>query len=86
MGYSGSGMIGGHENPPVFDPNGNEVKFRRYRQFFISPDADLSRIGSFSPSLQRFVGTVQFFKILAPSVEFNRVNGLRFHPLMLPKE
>ena len=86
IGYSGSGMIGGHENPPAFDQNGKAVKFERYRQFFISPDADLSRIGTFSPSLQRFIGTVQFFKIPAPSLEFNRVNGLRFHPLILPKE
>ncbi|WP_420151650.1 DUF2279 domain-containing protein [Spirosoma sp.] len=86
FGYSGSGMIGGHENPRVIDKEGNEVKFTRYRQFFISPDADLSRIGTFSPSLQRFIGTVQFFKIPAPSLEFNRVKGLRFHPLILPKE
>ena len=86
VGYSGSGMIGGHENPPVVDANGKEVKFTRYRQFFISPDADLSRIGTFSPSLQRFIGTAQFFKIPAPSLEFSRIKGLRFHPLILPKE
>lgn len=86
LGYSGSGMIGGHENPVTFDTDGNEVKFTRYRQFFISPDADLSRIGTFSPSLQRFIGTAQFFKIPAPSLEFNRVKGIRFHPLILPKE
>ncbi|WP_240543789.1 DUF2279 domain-containing protein [Spirosoma foliorum] len=86
LGYSGSGMTGGHENPVMFDKDGNEVKFTRYRQFFISPDADLSRIGTFSPSLQRFIGTAQFFKIPAPSLEFNRVKGLRFHPLILPKE
>ncbi|GAB4038574.1 DUF2279 domain-containing protein [Spirosoma jeollabukense] len=86
LGYSGSGMIGGHENPPVFDQDGKEVNFDRYRQFFISPDADLSRINTFSPSLQRFIGTAQFFKIPAPSLEFNRVKGLRVHPLILPKE
>ncbi|GAB2589365.1 DUF2279 domain-containing protein [Spirosoma areae] len=86
VGYSGSGMIGGHENPPVVDQNGREVKFERYRQFFISPDADLSRIGTVEPSLQRFIGTAQFFKIPAPSLEFNRAKGLRFHPLLLPKE
>ncbi|GAB3544698.1 DUF2279 domain-containing protein [Spirosoma fluminis] len=86
LGYSGSGMIGGHENPRVVDANGRELKFERYRQFFISPDADLSRIGTFSPSLQRFIGTVQFFKIPAPSLEFNRVKGFRLHPLILPKE
>ena len=86
VGYSGSGMIGGHENPPLVDSEGRPVKFDRYRQFFISPDADLSRINAFSPSLQRFVGTAQFFKIPAPSLEFNRVKGFRFHPFLLPKE
>lgn len=86
VGYSGSGMIGGHENPPLSDSEGRPIKFERYRQFFISPDADLSRINAFSPSLQRFIGTAQFFKIPAPSLEFNRVNGLRFHPFLLPKE
>ncbi|GAB3805617.1 DUF2279 domain-containing protein [Spirosoma humi] len=86
IGYSGSGMIGGHENPPVVDKEGRPITFERYRQFFISPDADLSRINSFSPSLQRFVGTAQFFKIAAPSLEYNRIKGLRFHPFLLPKE
>lgn len=86
VGYSGSGMIGGHENPPVHDADGKPVMFERYRQFFISPDADLSRIGAFSPSLQRFVGTAQFFKLPAPSLEFNRLKGVRFHPFLLPKE
>ncbi|QJW89792.1 DUF2279 domain-containing protein [Spirosoma taeanense] len=86
LGYSGSGMVGGHENPRVFDSNGNELQFTRYRQFFLSPDADLSRVGTFSPALQRFIGTAQFFKIPAPSLEFSRVKGVRFHPLILPKE
>ncbi len=86
VGYSGSGMIGGHENPRVFDANGTEIKFDRHRQFFLSPDADLSRVSAFSPSLQRFIGTVQFFKLPAPSLEFSRPNGLRFHPFILPKE
>lgn len=86
LGYSGSGMIGGHTNPPTLDAAGRQVTFTRYRQFFLSPDADLSRIGTLSPSLQRFIGTAQFFKIAAPSLEYNRVKGLRFHPLLLPKE
>ena len=86
VGYSGSGMIGGHENPPVFDSEGKSITFDRHRQFFLSPDADLSRISTFSPSLQRFIGTAQFFKIPAPSLEYNRMNGVRFHPFILPKE
>ncbi len=90
VGYSGSGMTGGHENPPMVDENGKSLTFNRFRQFFLSPDVDLSRINQPDPlhplPWQRFVGTVQFFKIAAPSLEYNRVNGLRFHPLLLPKE
>lgn len=90
IGYSGSGMTGGHENPPMTDANGNPIEFRRFRQFFLSPDVDLSRINQPDPlqplPWQRFVGTVQFFKIAAPSLEYNPVNGVRFHPLLLPKE
>ncbi|GAA4396372.1 DUF2279 domain-containing protein [Nibrella viscosa] len=85
VGYSGSGMIGGHENPVVYDKDGREVKFERYRQFYISPDADLSRL-PVNPSLQRFIGTAQFFKIPAPSVEFNRIHKVRFHPLFLRQD
>ena len=90
VGYSGSGMTGGHENPPMIDENGKSLTFKRFRQFFLSPDVDLSRINQPDPlqplPWQRFVGTVQFFKIAAPSLEYNAVNGLRFHPLLLPKE
>ncbi|CCG98914.1 hypothetical protein FAES_0903 [Fibrella aestuarina BUZ 2] len=90
LGYSGSGMTGGHENPPMVDADGKPIKFERFRQFFLSPDVDLSRINQPDPlqplPWQRFVGTVQFFKIAAPSLEYNRVNKLRFHPLLLPKE
>ncbi len=86
VGYSGSGMTGGHENPPYFDANGNEIKFERRRQFYLSPDADLSRIRQLSPTLQRFVGTAQFIKLAAPSLEYNRVNGLRFHPFLVKKD
>ncbi|WP_266365102.1 DUF2279 domain-containing protein [Tellurirhabdus rosea] len=86
VGYSGSGMIGGHENPPIFDRDGREVKFERYRQFFLSPDADLSRIGPLNDSWRRFIGVAQFQKIAAPSLEWNRVKGLRVHPLLVGKE
>ncbi|WP_234737021.1 DUF2279 domain-containing protein [Tellurirhabdus bombi] len=86
VGYSGSGMVGGHENPQIFDKDGREVKFERYRQFYVSPDADLSRIGTLDDSWRRFIGTVQFQKIAAPSLEFNRIHGVRFHPFLVKKD
>jgi uncharacterized protein YfiM (DUF2279 family) len=87
LGYSGSGMTGGHANPPYFDADGKEVKFTRYRQFYLSPDITLARLPGLSGSgAQPLVSAGQFFKIPAPSLEFNRLNGLRFHPLLLPKD
>jgi uncharacterized protein YfiM (DUF2279 family) len=90
IGYSGAGMTGGHENPPMTDADGKPIKFERVRQFFLSPDVDFSRINQPDPRQplpwQRLAGTVQFFKIAAPSLEYNRINKLRFHPLLLPKE
>ncbi|WP_349361657.1 DUF2279 domain-containing protein [Hymenobacter sp. H14-R3] len=87
VGYSGSGMTGGHANPPYFGPDGKEVKFTRYRQFYLSPDINLSRLpGINGRGAQPLVSAGQFFKIPAPSLEFNQLNGLRFHPLLLPKD
>ncbi len=87
LGYSGSGMTGGHANPPYFDAAGQEVKFTRYRQFYIAPDLTLARLPGISGSgAQPLVSAGQFFKILAPSLEFSRLHGVRLHPLLLPKD
>ena len=87
LGYSASGMTGGHANPPYFDAAGKEVKFRRYRQFYLSPDLDLSRLpGIRGTGAQPLVSAGQFFKIPAPSLEYNPVHGLRVHSLLLPKD
>jgi len=87
LGYSGSGMTGGHANPPYFGADGKEVKFTRYRQFYLSPDVSLARLpGLNGTTAQPLISAGQFFKIPAPSLEFNRLDGLRFHPLLLPKD
>jgi len=87
LGYSASGMTGGHANPPYFDAEGKEVKFRRYRQFYLSPDITLARLpGVRGWGGQPLVSAGQFFKIPAPSLEYNPVHGLRVHSLLLPKE
>ena len=87
LGYSASGMTGGHANPPYFDAEGKEVKFRRYRQFYLSPDVTLARLpGVRGWEAQPLVSAGQFFKIPAPSLEYNPVHGLRVHSLLLPKD
>jgi uncharacterized protein YfiM (DUF2279 family) len=87
LGYSASGMTGGHANPPYVDAGGREVKFRRYRQFYLAPDITLARLPGLNGSgAQPLISAGQFFKIPAPSLEYNPVHGLRVHPLLLPKD
>jgi uncharacterized protein YfiM (DUF2279 family) len=86
VGYSGSGMTGGHENPPMTNADGRPITFPRYRQFFLSPDLDLSRLPGLPEGAQRFIGTAQFFKIAGPSLEYNRLRGLQFHPFLHRKD
>lgn len=86
LGYSGSGMTGGHRNPPYFDASGQEVTFTRYRQFYLSPDVDLARLPGLGRSALPFIRAGQFMKIPAPSLEYNTRGQLRFHPLLLDKD
>ena len=86
VGYSGSGMTGGHANPPYFDAAGNEVKFSRYRQFYLAPGASLSRIGGLNFTGQQLLAAGQFFRLPTPSVEVSRLHGVRFHPLFVDKD
>jgi uncharacterized protein YfiM (DUF2279 family) len=87
LGYSASGMTGGHANPPYFDAAGKEVKFRRYRQVYLAPDITLAQLpGIRTSGVQPLVSAGQFFKLPAPSLEYNPVHGLRVHSLLLPKD
>ena len=75
VGYGATGMTGGSFNPPYIDENGNQLYFDRYRQYYISLDADLSRIRTNSKFLKALFKTIGFIKIPAPALEFNK-NGV----------
>ncbi len=78
-GYGAEGMAGASNNPSEI--NGIPVPFsERYRQFYISPDIDLSRIPVKSKTLKLILKTIGFIKIPMPAVEFNK-NGMKFHAL-----
>ncbi len=76
VGYGGNGMTGGNYNPPYVDENGNQIYFDRYRQFYVSLDADLTRIKTKSKILKTLFNTFGFIKIPAPALEFNK-NGIQ---------
>ena len=79
VGYGAEGMIGGHENPDEID--GVPVSFPRYRQFYLSLDADLSKIPTKSAFLKFVFRTFGFIKIPFPALEYNSLGGVKFHPL-----
>lgn len=80
VGYGAEGMIGGYSNPA--EHNGQPMPtFDRYRQFYISPDIDFTRIPTKSKFLKVAFFALNFLKVPAPALEFNTLNKVKFHPL-----
>ena len=78
VGYGAEGMISGNEN--FYDPN---IAFypKRYRQFYLSFDADLTKIQTKSHFLKTFFSIINTIKIPAPSVEVTSNGAVNFHGL-----
>ncbi len=80
FGYSAYGMLGGHSNPA--SAGGRELPhYERYRQLYIAPDVDLSAVDTGSVFFNKVLRSLNFLKIPSPAVEFNRIDGVRFHLL-----
>jgi uncharacterized protein YfiM (DUF2279 family) len=85
VGYGAEGMFGAEENVGK-DDHGNITfdrrEIKRYRQFYISPDIDFSRIRTRSKIVRLSLGVLNAFKFPAPSLEFSddklRLNWLHF--------
>jgi hypothetical protein len=79
-GYGAEGMVNAVTNPTEVD--GKKVpSFRRYRQFYLSADADLYRINNVSPFATTVLKLNRTVKMPSPTLEWNKVEGLKFHPL-----
>ncbi len=77
-GYGADGMIGAVENPKEI--NGKPIpSFKRYRQFYLSADADLYRIKGLSPFATTVLKLNRTFKMPAPTFEWNTVHEPKFH-------
>jgi len=79
FGYGAEGMVGGFENPEMID--GVPLSFPRYRQYYLSLDADLSKIPTKSAFLRFVFQTMGFIKIPFPALEYNSLGNLKFHGL-----
>jgi len=80
FGYGADGMVGGSSNPIVYNSNGDEMFFPRYRQVYCSLDVDLTKIPTNSGLLRTVLSAVSFIKIPAPTLEYSR-HKLHFHIL-----
>ena len=79
VGYGAEGMTGGTSNPSEVD--GKPIpSFTRYRQFYLSPDADLYRINSV-PAYNNLAYLFHTFKIPAPALEYNSKKKFQLHGL-----
>lgn len=75
VGYGAEGLFGGTRNYAE-DKNGNIIfnrpDIKRYRQWYLAPDIDLSKIPTNSKALKLFLSALNIFKFPAPALEFSR--------------
>lgn len=78
VGYGANGMIGARTNPAVVD--GKPVpEFDRYRQYYLSMDINLAAIKTRYKGLNTVLHILNSVKIPLPTLEFNRIDNVRFH-------
>ncbi|MDB5192592.1 MAG: hypothetical protein JWQ96_2155 [Segetibacter sp.] len=86
VGYGADGMFGGEENIAK-DKFGNITfdrrDIKRYRQFYLAPDIDLTKIRTNNKALKLALGVLNVFKFPLPSLEYNttgkfKVNFVHF--------
>lgn len=78
IGYSGEGMTGAATN--VTEYNGRPIPdYQRHRQYFLSLDADLTKIKTESGFLKNLFNVIGFIKIPFPALEYNTKGQVNFH-------
>ena len=82
VGYGAENMFGGFDNEWI-DEAGHtfiipDQILPRYRQFFLSPDIDLSRIKTKSHLLKTLFYLANMIKVPAPAIEVNTQGKFRF--------
>ncbi len=85
VGYGAEGLLGGTENIARND-NGdiifNRTDVKRYRQWYLAPDIDLTRIKTKKKGIRFLLGVLNIVKFPAPSLEYSngrlRLNAISF--------
>lgn len=81
IGYGADGMIGGRNNTDWQTSATNIYNPARRRQFYMSPDIDLTHIAVKSPWLKTALRVLSFVKIPSPGIGYEQGKGLVFHAL-----
>ena len=81
LGYGAGGMYGGFENKweeggQTFDAN---QQFKRYSQFYIGLDYNLTKIKTSSPFIKSALSVLDIVKWPAPALEINTKGEVIFH-------
>lgn len=83
VGYGAEGMFGAMDNIGR-DKNGNIIfdrsDIRRYRQWYIAPDIDFTRIKTKHKGVKFLFTVLSAFKFPLPSIEFSRY-GVKLHTI-----
>jgi hypothetical protein len=78
VGYGANGLMGGYDGgltPAIRD--------REYRQYYLSPDIDLSAIKTRSGALRLVLDILNLIHLPSPALEYNSRHGLRWHWLYM---
>lgn len=93
VGYGVHGVYGGFDNRWCRDPQkidycdcdpANQVDrsdIDRYAQIYLSLDVDFTRVKTSSPFVKVLLNFLNLIKVPAPTLEFNREDGIVFHPI-----
>lgn len=77
VGYGAEGMFGANENLG-FDKDGaltfDRRDLKRYRQWYLAPDVDLTKIRTNKKAVRIILGVLNAFKFPAPSLELSNGN------------
>lgn len=82
VGYGAGNLYGGFANEwTVNDETFQYLTDKRYRQFYLALDYDLRKVFVKNHNLNAIMQVLNLFKWPAPAVEYNTLEGFKFHLL-----
>ncbi|MBK8489604.1 MAG: DUF2279 domain-containing protein [Saprospirales bacterium] len=82
FGYGAENMYAGYGYEWEIDGvtfTADPIRYPRYRQFYLSPDIDFTRIPTRHRGLKTLFGILNFIKIPAPALEVNTLGRVKLH-------